>query len=171
MARPICFRLLVHWARRAASRADCTAGNKQRDQDGDDGDHHQELDQGEGRTMRPRISWEKLLRKVERNREKQTRFGFTCVGRTSLSGQFGWRGHLSCPTRVPMLIGHHVRARNRHSAGSLASSLNSKLFFVSSAVTFAVSLEASSSRYILANGTLPVGLPPTAFSAGLQTDT
>src|SRR6516225_8903357 len=26
MARPICLRLLVHWARRAASRADCTAG-------------------------------------------------------------------------------------------------------------------------------------------------
>src|SRR5262249_52301219 len=28
MARPICLRLLVHWARRAASRADCTAGSK-----------------------------------------------------------------------------------------------------------------------------------------------
>src|SRR5271166_2892962 len=28
MARPICFRLLVHWARRAASRADCTAGKR-----------------------------------------------------------------------------------------------------------------------------------------------
>src|SRR5262249_48450759 len=27
MARPICLRLLVHWARRAASRADCTAGS------------------------------------------------------------------------------------------------------------------------------------------------
>src|SRR5690242_4451589 len=27
MARPSCFRLLVHWARRAASRADCTAGS------------------------------------------------------------------------------------------------------------------------------------------------
>src|SRR5215471_2774213 len=27
MARPICLRLLVHCARRAASRADCTAGN------------------------------------------------------------------------------------------------------------------------------------------------
>ena len=26
IARPICFRLLVHWMRRAASRADCTAG-------------------------------------------------------------------------------------------------------------------------------------------------
>src|SRR5262249_60194193 len=26
MAMPICLRLLVHWARRAASRADCTAG-------------------------------------------------------------------------------------------------------------------------------------------------
>jgi hypothetical protein len=27
MARPICFRLLVHWARRAASRAAWTAGS------------------------------------------------------------------------------------------------------------------------------------------------
>src|SRR5437868_4327839 len=27
IARPICLRLLVHWARRAASRADCTAGS------------------------------------------------------------------------------------------------------------------------------------------------
>ena len=27
-ARASCFRLLTHWARRAASRADCTAGNK-----------------------------------------------------------------------------------------------------------------------------------------------
>ena len=26
-ARPTCFRLFVHWARRAASRADCTAGS------------------------------------------------------------------------------------------------------------------------------------------------
>ena len=26
MARPICLRLLMHWARRAASRAACTAG-------------------------------------------------------------------------------------------------------------------------------------------------
>jgi hypothetical protein len=28
MARPICFKLLTHCARRAASRADCTAGSK-----------------------------------------------------------------------------------------------------------------------------------------------
>src|SRR5262245_34747558 len=28
IARPNCFRLLTHWARRAASRADWTAGNK-----------------------------------------------------------------------------------------------------------------------------------------------
>ena len=27
MASPNCLRLLVHWMRRAASRADCTAGN------------------------------------------------------------------------------------------------------------------------------------------------
>ena len=43
--------LLVHWARRAASRADCTAGNKQRDQNGDDGDHDQQLDQRETATV------------------------------------------------------------------------------------------------------------------------
>jgi len=28
IARPIYFKLLVHWIRRAASRADCTAGSK-----------------------------------------------------------------------------------------------------------------------------------------------
>ena len=28
IARPICLRLLTHWARRAASRAACTAGSR-----------------------------------------------------------------------------------------------------------------------------------------------
>ena len=45
IASPICLRLLIHCARRAASRADCTAGNKQGDQYGDDGDDDKELDQ------------------------------------------------------------------------------------------------------------------------------
>ena len=48
---PICFRLLVHWMRRAASRAAWTAGSKQGDQHGDDGDHHQQFDQCKGSTM------------------------------------------------------------------------------------------------------------------------
>jgi len=34
-------RLFTHWVRAAASRTFCTAGTKQSDQDGDDGDHHQ----------------------------------------------------------------------------------------------------------------------------------
>ena len=47
IARPICFMLLVHCMRRAASRAACTAGKQQRDQDRDDRDHDQEFDQRE----------------------------------------------------------------------------------------------------------------------------
>ena len=37
----------MHWIRRAASRADWTAGRSRRDEDGDDGDDDQQLDQGE----------------------------------------------------------------------------------------------------------------------------
>ena len=47
MASPICFMLLTHCDRRAASRAAWTAGNKQRDQDGDDRDDDEQLDQSE----------------------------------------------------------------------------------------------------------------------------
>ncbi len=42
----------MHWARRAASRADCTAGEQQSDQNGDDGDHYQEFDQREADSSR-----------------------------------------------------------------------------------------------------------------------
>ena len=37
----------MHWIRRAASRADWTAGSKQGDQDGDDGDDDEQLDERE----------------------------------------------------------------------------------------------------------------------------
>ncbi len=62
-ARPSCFRLLVHWMRRAASRADCTAGKQQGDQDGDDGDHDQQLDQREtGRTAMSQTKvWHRVI--------------------------------------------------------------------------------------------------------------
>ena len=46
-ARPSCFILFVHWARRAASRAAWTAGRSRRNQYADHGDDDQELDQGE----------------------------------------------------------------------------------------------------------------------------
>ena len=44
---PSCLRLFLHWLRRAASRAAWIAGSKKRDQDADDGDHHQQFDQRE----------------------------------------------------------------------------------------------------------------------------
>ena len=50
-ARASCFRLLTHWARRAASRAACTAGQQQGDEHGDDGDDDQQLDQREAATL------------------------------------------------------------------------------------------------------------------------
>ena len=50
---PSCIRLLTHCARRAASRAAWTAGSSRRDQDGDDRDHHQQLDQREAPPTRP----------------------------------------------------------------------------------------------------------------------
>ena len=53
-ARPSCFRLLMHCMRRAASRADWTAGNKLRDQHGDDGDDDQQLDEREAAVGRGR---------------------------------------------------------------------------------------------------------------------
>ena len=47
VARPICLRLLMHCARRAASRADCTAGKSSEIKHRDDRDHHQQFDQRE----------------------------------------------------------------------------------------------------------------------------
>ncbi len=46
---PTCFELLVHWIRRAASQAACTAGRSRAIKHGDDRNHHQQLDQGKRR--------------------------------------------------------------------------------------------------------------------------
>ena len=54
--------MLTHCARRAASRADWTAGSKQGDQDRDDRDDHQQLDQGKAATMRMAIKVGSCLR-------------------------------------------------------------------------------------------------------------
>ena len=51
MASMSCFSLLTQQVTLAASRTFCTAGNKQADQDGDDGDHHEKFDQRERGTM------------------------------------------------------------------------------------------------------------------------
>ena len=54
-ARPICLRLLVHWASPGGFAGGLDGGQQQGDQDGDDGDHDEELDQCEASATAGRL--------------------------------------------------------------------------------------------------------------------